>query len=327
MARKPKPWFRKERQRWFVTINGQQVNLGPNKKDAERRFHKLMAQRPQPITRCDSLVAIFDLFLDWTEKNRAEGTYDWYSQRLHEFARRVQTLRVNQLKVHHVESWIETKNSDGHKRGCVIAVSRALNWALKQGHIEKNPIAHMEKPKAGKRELVITEEEFSQALKRANDQQFHDLLTFCWETGCRPQEAFNLEARHLELDQSRVFYPKEEAKNKTRPRIIYLTDAALEIVQRLKLRYPHGKLFRNANGDPWNRNNVSCRFMRMKKHIGKNLCLYNFRHSFATRMLEAGVDSLIVAALMGHADLSMLGRVYAHLTQNPKNLLEQLKRA
>lgn len=64
----------------------------------------------------------------------------------------------------------------------------------------------------------------------------------------------------------------------------------------------------------------------MKKHIGRKLCLYNFRHSFATRLLEEGVDSLIVAALLGHADLSMLGRVYAHLTQNPANLLEQLRR-
>jgi len=40
-------------------------------------------------------------------------------------------------------------------------------------------------------------------------------------------------------------------------------------------------------------------------------------------MLESGMDSSMVAALMGHSDLSMLGRVYAHLLQNPENLLTQ----
>ena len=83
----------------------------------------------------------------------------------------------------------------------------------------------------------------------------------------------------------------------------------------------------HPKGDKWHKNNVSCRFQRMRKHIGTKLCIYNFRHSFATRLLAAGVDGLTVALLLGHADVSMLGKVYSHLSQDPDYLLTQLKRA
>jgi integrase len=55
--------------------------------------------------------------------------------------------------------------------------------------------------------------------------------------------------------------------------------------------------------------------------------LYAFRHSFATHALERGVDSVTVAVLMGHTDPSMLAKVYQHLAQNPKFMLEQAKKA
>lgn len=66
---------------------------------------------------------------------------------------------------------------------------------------------------------------------------------------------------------------------------------------------------------------------RLAMSLAPRYCLYAIRHSWATHALERGVDSVTVAVLMGHADASMLARVYQHLTQNPRFLLEQAKRA
>ena len=44
MARKPKPWYRKQTKTWFVTLNGKQINLGEDKKEAEKLFHKLLSE-------------------------------------------------------------------------------------------------------------------------------------------------------------------------------------------------------------------------------------------------------------------------------------------
>jgi hypothetical protein len=49
MARRPaKPWFRKDSQAWFICINGKQMNLGKDKKEAHRRFHGIMATNAPP---------------------------------------------------------------------------------------------------------------------------------------------------------------------------------------------------------------------------------------------------------------------------------------
>ncbi len=55
------------------------------------------------------------------------------------------------------------------------------------GHIEQNPIAFIEKPPAGKREQVITFDEFKKILKLVSDDQLSDLLTVTWEMGSRPE--------------------------------------------------------------------------------------------------------------------------------------------
>ena len=44
MARRAKPWFRKARGAWFVTVEGVQHILGADKKEAFERFYQLMRQ-------------------------------------------------------------------------------------------------------------------------------------------------------------------------------------------------------------------------------------------------------------------------------------------
>ena len=53
---------------------------------------------------------------------------------------------------------------------------------------------------------------------------------------------------------------------------------------------------------------------------------HQLRHGFATRKLEDGLDQVTVAALMGHADATMLSRVYSHVGDRHDYLREQLNR-
>lgn len=89
MARLPKPWFHDDRQAWLVTIQGERHNLGPEEQEAKRPFHQLMAEKPKPkpSPKPDDLfvAALFDKLLDWSQKNQAAGTCDWYRIRLQSF--------------------------------------------------------------------------------------------------------------------------------------------------------------------------------------------------------------------------------------------------
>ena len=89
MARRPKPWFWKARDGWYVTIGGTRHPLGQDKEEAYDRFYALMRQPQQRKVPGDSLAAIIDAFLEWVSKNRSPDTYEWYRYRLQRFIKHV----------------------------------------------------------------------------------------------------------------------------------------------------------------------------------------------------------------------------------------------
>jgi integrase len=328
----PKPFFRPNRGLWYVQLRGKQHNLGSDKDAAFRRYHDLMnqpAEKPA-VVKSDSVIVVIDAFLDFVQLHRAADTYRWYKDRLQLFTDFIPAaLTLAQLRPFHVQQWIDSYPdlTAGSKRNYARAIQRAMRWAEEQGYVDRSPLAHFKKPRGGKREQVVSADEYAKLLAKTKDQEFKDLLTVTWETGCRPQESLRVEARHVDLANARWVFPASEAKGGRVPRIIYLTPKALEITQRLVKKYPDGPLFRNTDGVPWTPDACNCRFNTLKKKLGVRYCLYALRHTWMNRMLMSGVDALTVAVLAGHCDPSTLAKTYQHLSQSPTFLLGQARRA
>jgi len=369
MKKFPKPWFRPKRGVWFVTLGGKQHNLGPDRDAAFQAYHEIMGQPKKRAAPTGSVVALIDLFLEHVQKNQARETYLWYQSRLEKFARRYPDLLVSQLKKFHVQQWIDSYEvAGGTKRNYARSILRCMKWCEEEELIDKSPLCHFKKPAGGKREKVISQDEYELILSLVRNDSFRDLLIVTWDTGCRPQESLIVEARHVDLRNCRWRFPESESKGKKHERVVYLTDIAMEITQRLMLKHPEGPLFRNSEGLPWTTDAVNCAFIALQTRLGKRkqeipkekrrrvpaadkanhekavaerrkkrnaearglgekYCLYHFRHSWMNRLLTAGVDSLTVAILAGHVDTSTLAKTYQHLSQNPKFLLDQAKRA
>lgn len=295
MARTASPWFRAERNAWYVIKGGTRVCLGEHPPDAPpprkkknrwvvppailARFHELMAANPgAPPARTPPaaglLVAeVFEKFLDWCEKNRSPRTYEWSRNHIQSFLDSLPDTRlaVDALRPFHVAEWVDAKPTWGpnHRRGAITAVQRAFSWAEKVGHIRKSPVRHVEKPHPKRREQVLTPAEFDALLGHVHDDAFRDVLVFCWETGCRVQEVRVLEARHYKADRGRFELPPSEAKGKRRWRLIYLTPRAAEVVAPLARRHPDGPIFRNADGNPWDAQAFNNRFWRLQLRTGR----------------------------------------------------------
>ena len=368
----PKPFYRKPRNCWYVQIAGKQVNLGPDKEAAFSRYYELMQSPttvvvPVATTKCPTMPEIADAFLDWVKQERAPRTFEFYQTRLQEFCTRQPDLKIDDMKPFHVQQWVSSRTglSQTSRRNLVRSVKTCMTWAMRQGYIEKNPIALMQVPAAEHREVTVSLDEFSQLQSVITNEAFRDLVTVTWETGCRPQESLRVEARHVDLERRRWVFPKAEAKGKRKPRIVYLTDTAMEITIRRMNAYPTGPLFRNSIGTPWTKDAVNCAFTRLRFLMGQEIkchkmakptsdssrptqarssapvakerreisllaprySLYSLRHAWATRALESGIDGLTVAILMGHSDPSTLAKVYQHLSHNPEHMLAQARRA
>lgn len=332
MTRPNKPWYRKARNAWCVTIDGKTHNLGPDEEAANKQFHKLMADRGEavPLEQAgEYLNTLFHEFIAWASTNLAQRTYDGYFEMLDSFDQRWPAIRLADVQACHLDVWLAEHKTWGptRRRNAATAILRALNWGAttKRGFV--HPIPRYHKAKAVSRTAQVTDAEFSVILAHS-DQQFADLLIVSFDTGARPQEIKGLEARHLELSQSRAVIPADEAKGKKCPRAIYFpTERALEIVKRLAAKYPSGPIFRNRDGQPWRKGAVADRFRRLRKHVGRQITQYEFRHGWITRALKSGIDSHTVAKAVGHRDTRMIDTVYSHVADDPAYMLEQLKKA
>ena len=78
-------------------------------------------------------------------------------------------------------------------------------------------------------------------------------------------------------------------------------------------------LFRAKNGDLVTTSQVNCEFKRFldkyrildesNNPLGK-ITLHSLRHTFATRMIEAGVDAFALKDILGHSDIQMTLNTY-----------------
>jgi integrase len=124
---------------------------------------------------------------------------------------------------------------------------RAMRWAEEQGYVIRSPLAHMRKPRAGRKEQkeqVVGAEAYAALVEHTRDEAFRDVLTVSWETGARPQETLRVEARHVDLPNARWVFPTSEAKGGRMPRVVYLTPVALEVTRRRGRRADGGLLGR-----------------------------------------------------------------------------------
>lgn len=275
MAHFPKPFFKQARKSWYVQIDRKQIKLGPDRDEAFRQYHQLMQQPAEQVAASpESLVNIIDAFLDWTERNRAPDTYEWYRYRLQRFVDKYPDMKVSSLKPFHVEEWVDNYDiAQTTRRNYFRSIKRCLSWAKRQGRIEKNPIEALDIPGAERRDVYVPPEEFEILLSFVPDARFRDLLVATYQTGCRPQESLRVIGEYVDSKNARLIFPQMKSKGKKSPRIIYLNDEALAICNRLTGEYPTSELFRNAAGRPWSTEAVNCVFDRIQIRMGKKLLL------------------------------------------------------
>jgi integrase len=337
-----RPWWRKTNKAWYATIGGKQELLCKAKSKSDRKgrdradeeLQKKLALR-QSLGYNATIVGVLEEFLSWSQKNQAHSTYYGHHLYLQDFLDQAEVAFVRELKSIHVTKW-----TDGHatwsnssKRCAIVSVKRALNWAVEQGLIEKNPVATVKQPPCGRREVLVADESHKKVL-RATDRAFRRVARVMRATGCRPIELRTVTAKEVNLELGAWVFPVGHPANKTgrktkRLKITYLPNPILKLVKALIKRYPTGPLFRNRLGKPWSCNAIRLRWKRLREKLNlpAGTCSYAYRHTFTTEGLERGVPVATMAELLGHQDLGMISRHYGHLAQKSQHLRDAAEKA
>lgn len=156
---------------------------------------------------------------------------------------------------------------------------------------------------------TIDEDDEAKLVKYLRDNgkdQYADLVEVLVDTGARLGELLKSTDANVNLKRGELLLFPEITKSST-PRNVPLTDRAAKILaKRVK---PGRRLF---NFDRWA---AGKNFKAARKAVGikdDQLTLHCLRHTFATRLINNGVDLYTVSKLLGHSNISVTER-YSHI--------------
>ena len=175
---------------------------------------------------------------------------------------------------------------------------------------------------------VLSPDEVLRLLDAANPPRDRVLLQVAYGCGLRLDELLHL--RVSDIDSARMVVHVRQGKG-AKDRLVPLS---LRLLQELRAYWkvcrPRAWLFPGQTADgTMTASNLQRRFGRLVQQVGltKHCSLHTLRHSYATHLLEAGVDVLTLKALLGHASLQTTAR-YLHVStqrlQQTPSLLDLL---
>lgn len=204
-------------------------------------------------------------------------------------------------------------------------VNQAVN-AIRQhlmllGLNRENEALQIPRPKReNKLPKVMSKEEVVRIFDCTANIKHKTALMIAYSCGLRVSEVANLKV--LDIDYGRHMVIVHQGKGR-KDRIAPLSNTLIKQLDKFKAAYrPFEYVFENPerNGPITDRTlqtvfNNACRLAG----IDKNLSFHSLRHSFATHLLESGVDLRYIQELLGHKN-SKTTEIYTHVSN--KSLLQ-----
>lgn len=196
--------------------------------------------------------------------------------------------------------------------------------ALDEGTADAQPVRGLKAPRAHRVRYLSAEEET--ALLDKLDAKWRPLVTVAIHTGMRQGEQFTLRWRQVDLAARVIRLPKSKSGH---PRTIELNETAAETLRALSSRLApasrHDWVFAHRTGARINARNFYRRVFLPATRAARltDLRWHDLRHTFASRLVQAGADLRTVADLLGHTSLQMVMR-YAHLAPGARRAAVRL---
>ncbi len=210
----------------------------------------------------------------------------------------------------------------------IISVLRSFfRFLIEEGLRENNPAMALERPRQEQRLPQVLSQEEIEALfshiKTDNPLGIRDraLYELLYSSGLRVSEAVALDIGDVDFKEALVLLHGKGSRERLVPfgsyaekwLKRYLNEARPALVK------PHSKnaFFLTRVGKRLGRKGIWKNYSQLCGQTGASSRLHTLRHSFATELLQGGLDMRSVQSLLGHSDL-VTTQIYTHV--NPSHL-------
>jgi site-specific recombinase XerD len=260
--------------------------------------------------------------------NHSANTIQWYIQDSILFLQYVEQnygqRGIEEINKDHLRDFLSSELSRGLSRKSLLrrisGIKSFFRFLIKQGLLEESSIMYIRTPKGGKKLPKVSSEKeifymLSHSFKTTKlDKRNLAILTFLYGTGARVGELIGLNRNDIDFKTGLVTLRGKGGKMRVVPAGNFVIE---KIEEWLEVRKdPTDAVFTSLSGKRLSvrqiRNvlNSVVRGASLETHLSP----HTMRHSFATHMLDHGVDIRIVQELLGHVSLSTT-QIYTHMTR------------
>ncbi len=224
-------------------------------------------------------------------------------------------MRLSEITPRKIERYRQNRQGIGRSN---VTINRELaflrnvfSMAVRWGQAETNPVKEVKLSREdNSRMRFLTDAEEERLLAECKPHIYRVVVAGI-HTGFRKGELLSLKWGNVNFDQRLISVEAGYAKN-GEPRSVPMTRRLTTMLEEIRVDDPSAPVFLNSLGKPYREVKRSFNSAVKRARI-EDFVFHDLRHTFASRLVMAGVDLTTVKELMGHKTLSMTMR-YAHLS-------------
>ena len=295
----------------------------------------------------------YEIWMNTCKKNCRNSTKETYASHYRRVQKQLGWMKLTKLNLIVIQQVFNELRSDNERKNSKKILVDMLEKAIDSDLLIKN-VAKQINPKVSKDEKkerrVLTLKEEELFLKEAEKSFYYNLFVVALDTGLRIGELMaltwsdvDLKKRVLHVRHTLCYFRKDgkytfelhDTKTMNGRRDIPLTQRAYEALRRQRvkklqvelkgLKAPEGYenlVFVTKNNRPTQQFIVEEGILACVKRIQKEYPEFEkfaphcFRHTFATRAIENGMQPKILQKVLGHGSLQMTMDLYCHVTDD-----------
>ncbi len=288
----------------------------------------------------------FNLWLEQKSKQLKPTTFQSYESKcMNHIFPFFSEVVLTDLSKEIIQQWVETLSNQlsvNSLHAVYRIFKQGIKDAVQNGNIHQNPTIGVQLPKQTMSDVCSFSRE-DQAIIEDYCKSFKELpILIALDTGLRISEISGLQWQDINWinrtlsvnrnvqrikQQGKTQLVIQPPKTKASKRVIPLTRRLYDLLQQQEPKAPEEFIFKGKDGLSLDARTLRYRFEHLKKQTNvEDLPFHALRHTFATRCIEAGINSRTVSDLLGHSSVKMTLDIYTNsFLSEKRKAIEQLE--